>query len=113
IRGLVEPVALMTGLGPDVAHRGPESERPVTNREDRRGHPAPLEVAQQVRPAFLRLPVAVADRDQLLGPVQAHAHHDQDTQPVLLEPDAEMDSVNPPLPELPDNERLVPERSPP
>ena len=110
VGGLVEPVALVAGLGPHVAHRGPEPERPVTDREDRRAHAASFQVAQQIRPALLRLAIAVADRDQLLGAIEAHAHHDQHTEPVLGEADVEVDAIDPDVDEVAIGERLVHER---
>ncbi len=84
---------------------------PIPDREHRRGHPAPFQVAQQIRPALLGLAVSVADRDQLLGAIEAHAHHHQDAEAVLLEADGEVHSVHPDVDEVLVRKRLVHERA--
>ena len=93
---LVHPVALLAGLGPHVAQRRPEPQRPVAHG-DHRGAACPAACRSRSRSAQLvgRLPVAVGDGDQLLGAVQADAHDDQAAQPVLLEADVEVHPVDP------------------
>jgi hypothetical protein len=84
---------------------------PVSDREDRGAHAAPFQVAQQIGPALLGLAISVADRDQFLGAIQAHAHHDQHTQAVFLEADVEVHAVHPDVHEVPVLERAVHERA--
>ncbi len=94
---LVHPASLLCGGGEHVAQGGPEAERAVTGRQQRRGQAPRLEVAQQLRPGFAALAVAVSQGHQLLAAVGAHADDDQAAQPVLLESDAEVQPVNPPV----------------
>src|SRR6202162_2082890 len=60
---LMDPAGLLACRGPDLARRGPEAQRAVAHRHHRRGHPAPLEVAQQRLPALGTLPVAILERE--------------------------------------------------
>jgi hypothetical protein len=50
---------------------------------------------QQVCPGLDRLPVPVGERDELLPPVGADTDHDQQAQLVLLQPDVDVDAVDP------------------
>ena len=50
---------------------------------------------QQLLPRLLALAVAVLDGDRLLLTVGRRAHHHQDALAVLLEPDGEVDAVDP------------------
>jgi hypothetical protein len=45
VRCLVHPVPLRAGLGEDVSHGGPESERAVADRHYRSAHPAALQAS--------------------------------------------------------------------
>src|ERR1700676_4855100 len=92
---LMDPASLLARRGPDLARRGPEAQRAVTHRYHRRGHPAPLEVAQQRLPALGALPVAILDREQLLLAVGPRADHHQRAEPVVLEPDVEVHPIDP------------------
>ena len=61
---LIKSGLLPNKISGDLARRGPEAQRAVAHRHHRRGHPAPLEVAQQCLPALGALPVAILDREQ-------------------------------------------------
>ncbi len=98
---LVHPAALRPGFGEHLAQRPPEPEGAVADSEHRCPHPAPAEVAQQVGPRLSRLPVAVADGDQLLGAIGADTHDDQAAQPFFFEPDVEVHTVGPDVHEVP------------
>src|SRR6202140_640811 len=91
----MNPAGLLARRGPDLARRGPEAQRAGAHRYHRRGHPAPLEVAQQRLPALGTLPVAILDREQLLLAVGPRADHDQGAEPVVFEPDIEVHPVDP------------------
>jgi len=67
----------LAGLGPDFARCGPKPQRAIAHGNGRRGHPAPLELAQQRLPALRALPVAVLDCEQLPLAVGPRADHDQ------------------------------------
>jgi hypothetical protein len=92
---LVTPAALLAGLGPDLTRGGPEAERTITNREHRRDHSAPLELAQHRLPTLGALPVTVLDRQQLLLPIGARADHHQGAEPVVIQTDVEVNPVHP------------------
>jgi hypothetical protein len=47
---LYHPAALFLTLREDLAQRAPETERAVTDGQDRRPHTASLEIAQQLGP---------------------------------------------------------------
>ena len=66
VRRLVQPVALLVGLGEDEPERLPEPERPVADGEHRCLHAAVTQVTQQRRPGVRGLPVALFDGDELL-----------------------------------------------
>src|SRR5229473_3397624 len=89
------PATLRAGLRPDLAGRGPESQRAVAYRYHRRNHSASLEIAQQRLPALGALPVAIFDRQQLLLAVGPRADHNQGAEPVVFEPNVEVHSVDP------------------
>src|ERR1700674_5329410 len=91
----MNPAGLLARRGPDLARRGPEAQRAVAHRYHRRGHPAPLEVAQQRLPALGTLPVAILDREQLLLAVGPRADHDQGAEPIVFEPNVEVHPVDP------------------
>src|SRR5229473_6783138 len=89
------PATLRAGLRPDLAGRGPESQRAVAYQYHRRNPAASLEIAQQGLPALGALPVAIFDRQQLLLAVGPRADHNQGAEPVVLEPDVEMHPIDP------------------
>jgi hypothetical protein len=97
----VYPAPLGAGGGEHLAQRTPEPQGAVADGEDRGPHPSSLEVAQQVGPRLGGLPVAVGDRDQLLGAIRPDTHDDQATQPVLFETDVEVHAVSPHVHEVP------------
>ena len=92
---LVEPAALLAGGGEHLAHRLPEPQRAVADREHRRGHAAAFAVAQQVRPRLGGLAEPVGQGDQLLGAVGADPDHHQQAHLVLAQADLEVDPVDP------------------
>ena len=91
----MDPVALMPGRWEHITERRPQPQRAVADRDHRRPHPTPPQVPQQLRPRLGRLPLAVTDRDQLLGAVGAHPHDHQAAQAGLLQPHLEVDAVGP------------------
>ena len=48
-----------------------------------------------MRPASLTLPIAILYREQLFGSVSPNAKNDKGAQPVLFQPNIEMDTVDP------------------
>ena len=100
IRRLVDPASLRPGLGEDLAERGPHAQCAVADHHHRGAHPTAFRVAQQIRPAPRRLAMAIGDRHQLLGPVDADPDDHQTTQPFLLEADVEMHAVGPAVHEV-------------
>src|ERR1035437_1101127 len=95
IRRLAGPAALLPGLGEHLAQRSPESQCPVSRRQDRGAHAAAGGVAEQVSAGLGGLPVPVGQRDELLAAVGADADHDQQAQLVLLQADVDVDAVGP------------------
>jgi len=83
----------MPCLGEHLGQGLPEAEGAVADREDGGTHTAAGGIAQQVRTGLGRFTVAVSHRDQLLGAVRAHAHHDQDAGLRLRQADAQMGAV--------------------
>ena len=83
----MEPTALFSRAGEHLPQRAPEPERAIAHRQDRRTHPTPGAVTQQIRPRLGRLAVAVGERDELLPSVGADTDHDQQAEFVLLQPD--------------------------
>jgi hypothetical protein len=69
IRRLVEPAALLGGVGEHLAQRAREPKRAVTDGEHQGAHAAAFRIAEQVGPRLGRLPVAISERDQLLAAV--------------------------------------------
>jgi hypothetical protein len=59
VGGLMEPAAALPGPGEDLAQPVPEAQRPIADGQHRGTHPAAGAVAQQVRPRFRGLAVAV------------------------------------------------------
>jgi hypothetical protein len=90
----VEPTPLLPGLGEHLAQRLPEAQGSVTDGEHRGAHPAPLAVAQQIRPGLAGFAEPVGERDQLLGAVGADSDHHQQAHLVLLEANLEVDAVD-------------------
>ena len=95
VADLVPPAPLLGGGGEHVADRLPEPERAVADREHRRLHAATLAVAQQISPRLARFAEPVRERDQLLAAVGADPDHHQQTHLVGLEPDLQVDAVDP------------------
>jgi len=91
----VPPAALLAGLREHVAHGLPEPERAVADGEHWCLHAASFARAQQVRPGLAGLAEPVGERDELLGPVRADPQNHQQAHLVLLEPDLQMDPVDP------------------
>jgi hypothetical protein len=91
----VPPAPLFTGRGEHFAHRFPEPERAVTDREHRCGHAAAAAVAQQIGPRFGGFAVAVGDRDEFLAAISTHPDHHQQAQFGLIQPNLEVDTVDP------------------
>jgi hypothetical protein len=80
---------------PGNTSRGPRPERAIADHELGLVQPAGLQIAHHARPGLGALAVAVLDREQFLGPVLAHADHDQQAQPVVLaKPDRDVDTVD-------------------
>jgi hypothetical protein len=78
---------------------GKTSERAPRTRGLRRRRPVPgpscpvVSALQHVGPGRGGLPVAITDRDQLLGPIGAYTHDDQGTQAGFLQAHVEVDPV--------------------
>ena len=89
------PAALLLGPGEHVAERLPETERTVADRKDRRLHAAPLARPEQVRPALTGLTEPIGERNELLGAPSADTENDEQTHLVLLEPELQVDPVDP------------------
>jgi hypothetical protein len=77
VGGLVDPATLGSGGGEHIAQRRPQPKGTIADRQHRRLHAAPAQLAQQLRPRLGRLPQPVGDPDQLLGPVGPHPDDDQ------------------------------------
>jgi hypothetical protein len=70
IAQLMEPAALMRGLGIDLIERALGPQRPVTDGQARAGLQTPgLEVAQHIQPGFGGLAQPIADGHPLLAAV--------------------------------------------
>ena len=95
VRHFVDPTPLMRGVGEDVGEGTPKAQCTVPDGEDRGPHAPAFEGAQHVGPRLGRFSMPVGDRDQFFGPVSAHTHDDQDTQPGLFETDPEVDPIRP------------------
>ena len=95
VADLVPPAPLLGGGGEHVTDRLPEPERAVADGEHRRLHAATLAVAEQVSPRLARFAEPVGERDQLLAAVGADPDHHQQTHLVGLEPDLQVDAVDP------------------
>ena len=89
------PAALLTGLRPDLAGCGPEAQRTITDGEHWRDHAPPLELTQHRLPAFGTFAITVFDRQQFLLAVWTGADHHQGAEPIIIQPDIEMDSIHP------------------
>jgi len=89
------PAPLLAGLGEHLADRGPEPQGTVADREHRRGHATALTAAEQIERRLGRFAVPVVKRDEFLGAVRADPDHHQQAHFVLLQPDLEVDPVDP------------------
>ena len=89
------PAALLPGGGKHVTDRLPEPERTITDGQHRGLHAATLAVAQQVGPRLARFAEPVGERDQLLAAVGADPDDHQQAHLVLLQPDLQVDAVDP------------------
>jgi hypothetical protein len=107
VRSLVEPVALLAGLGEDEPERLPEPERPVADGHHRSFHAAVAQVTQQRLPGLRGLPVTLCDGDELLVAVLANSHHDKSAQAGLFETNVEVHPVDPDVDEVPIGKRPV------
>jgi len=98
VRGLVDPAELWLRLRELLRQRHPEAQRPVP-----RGHrgsvreAAAFHLPQEAAPTVRRFPEAVLDGDEFLRAVGAGADDDQQTLPVGVQPDVEVDAVDPPI----------------
>src|SRR5262249_60933991 len=92
---LVEPIPLLAGLRPHVAHGRPEAEGAVPDRDDRRAQAPALQIAEDGLPALGALTVAVLDRDQLLRSIRPHTDHHEGAEAVVLPPALEMGAIDP------------------
>lgn len=92
---LMEPAPLLTSVGERGVDRGPEPQGAVADSEDRGQHVAALAAVEQVGPGLGGFPVPVVEGDQFLRTVGTDPDHDQRTHLVLLEPDLEVDPVDP------------------
>jgi hypothetical protein len=72
-----------------------KSQSAVADREHRGAHPSALARTEQAGPRLGGFTVPVVKGDQFLGAVGAHAHHDQQAHLVLLQPDLEVDPIDP------------------
>ena len=95
ISQLVKPVALLGRQGPHVPDGAPEPQGPIANRNHGRLEPAALQPSQQLRPALGTFAAPVLERDELLRPVGARADDHQRAQAVVLQPDVEVNPVDP------------------
>jgi hypothetical protein len=91
----MEPAALLAGGREHLAHRFPEPQRTVTDRQHRRRHPATPARPQQISPRLSRFPVPVGQCDQLLAAISTHPDHHQQTELLLLQTHLEVDTVDP------------------
>jgi hypothetical protein len=95
VADLVPPAPLLAGLGEHLADRRPEPQGTVADREHRRGHATALTAAEQTERRLARFAVPVVRRDEFLGAVRADPHRHQQAHFVLLQPDLEVDPVDP------------------
>ena len=109
ISQLVEPVALLGRPGPHVPDGAPEPQGPIANRDHGRLEPAALQPSQQLRPALGTFAVPVLERDELLRPVGARADDHQRAQAVVLQPDVEVNPVDPDIDVVPISQVALPE----
>jgi hypothetical protein len=78
-----------------LAHRFPEPQRAVPDRQHRRGHAAAAAIAQQIRPRLCGFAVAVGQGDKFLAAISTHPDHHQQAQFLLFEAHFEVDPVDP------------------
>jgi site-specific DNA recombinase len=92
----MHPAPLLLRRAPHLAHRLPEPQRPVPDRQGGFDlQPTGLAVQQELPPRLLALPVAVGHGDQLLLAVGGRPHQHQDALPAALQADVEVDAVGP------------------
>jgi hypothetical protein len=102
------PAALVAGGWVDLVEGGPQAERTVAHREQRRLQAAVPEVTQDVRPGVRALAVAEGHAEQLLVPVGAGTDDHEQAARLGLETGAEVDPVRPAV-----GERALDRSSPP
>ena len=86
---------MLAGVGEHLAHRLPEPQGPIPDRQHRGSHPAAAATAQQIGPRLGRLPVPVGEGDELLAAIGADPDHHQQAQLLLLQANLEVDAVDP------------------
>src|SRR5690606_35079265 len=97
-----DPTPLLARGGEDLAQRGPEPERTVTDGQLRilLQTPAP-EIQQELAPAFRAFAKAVGHGQQLLAAIFIGPDNHQDTLLFLSHPGFEVDAIGPDVEELP------------
>jgi hypothetical protein len=99
VGGLVDPAALLPGLGPDLVQRLPEAQRAVAGGEELGigGGEAVLvaRAQQELAPALGALPPAVLDREQFLAAARVGADQHEQAPTLVIEARGEMDPVGP------------------
>src|SRR5438105_11232903 len=93
--GIMHPTTLFTSVWEHLAECAPETERAIADGQHRRAHATAFEIAQLLGPRLRGLPIAVADRYQLLAAIGAHTYKHQAAQPLVFQTNVEMDSVGP------------------
>ena len=93
--GIMHPTTLFAAVWEHLAECTPETESSIADGQHRRAHAASFEIAQLLGPRLRGLRIAVADRDQLLAAIGAHANEYQAAQPLVFQTNVEMDSIGP------------------
>src|SRR5207245_5746144 len=83
--GIMHPTTLFAAVWEHLAECTPETESSIADGQHRRAHTTSFEIAQLLGPRLRGLPIAVADRDQLLAAIGAHANEYQAAQPLVFQ----------------------------
>src|SRR5206468_674456 len=100
VQEAVIPASLLLRLREDGSQRAPDAEMPIADDHLRRRKSAPLEIAQDRRPALGRLAIAALDGEDDLPAVAQRGQHHEDRGLVLLEPGLDVHAVHPEVDDL-------------
>src|SRR5438067_9682284 len=106
----MHPATLFSALWEYFTERSPEAKSSIADGQHRCSHAASVEIAQQLGPRLCGLPVAVADSDQFLATIGAHANQHQTAQPLVVQTNIEMDPIGPQIHVVDLTQVALPER---